>query len=181
MIVIRKQVLLALGLLGLVTGLCAAGWAHTPFEDGRALLLTRDARAIQVYLTRARRWRDEIARQNATLQALFAAVPSEQGTSAFGAPDSGGHPTHLYARSEQARRAWDTLLSIQREMEATAVPPSLTSTHEQARQALGAALGLGERTLEYVGAPTAARSSQVVVQWELAQRTWKALDGALGE
>lgn len=162
---------------GLVAGVLALflvaafllGIVHTPFAEGKPLLLTRENLALERYLRAVARWADQMEESRTAASRLG------------GQGREDGHAVSLYAQSETARTVAVRLENLRQEVERTRIPGSMLAFHELVLEALEDHLVMGRLALDYTGAPT-EENWAVLEQWQGAcEESLGALREALDE
>lgn len=162
-IILKTRSLAAIALLLSLALAIALGLTHSPRVRGRPILLTRENRAIMLYLDQAEAWERTLQNELERLSALTpqnTPVPQETPGTLPRLPTASG-PGDLYARSRLAREATDNLEKIRREMDTANVPLPLISLHALAIDAAQDALNLAGEIAAYIGAPSEERRQTI--------------------
>lgn len=141
------------------------GLANTPYQEGRAVVLTRERQAMMGYLRDLSGWTAVMAASLGALQGVL--------DEAAALSDSG----RLLQGGQRGGEALERLGAVAREVDGARAPAAMGEVHRQARDALAVAIRAGQSVVACVGAPRPETIADARAQLKEAQARLAALTG----
>lgn len=143
------------------------GLANTPYQEGRAVVLTRERQAMMAYLRDASRWRAIMA---ACLHDLGGVLEETAAN-----PDSG----RMLQGGQRGTQTLEQLGVVAQEVDGAQVPVAMSELHRQVRETLALEITVAQSVLASVGAPRLERIADAREQLREAHKQMEALNGLI--
>lgn len=143
------------------------GLANTPYQEGRAVVLTRQRQSMMAYLRDASRWTAIMAGCLRTLESILDETAAN--------PDSG----RMLQEGQRGAQTLERLGVLAQEVDGAQVPAAMSELHRQARATLALEITAAQSVLACVGAPQPERIAAAREQLRQVQKQTEVLDGLI--
>jgi len=162
---IRSRWIAAILGIALILAAVPVGLANTPYQEGRAVVLTRERQAMMAYLRKLSGWTAAMGRSLDSLQDILDETAAN--------PDSG----RLLQGGQQGADTLQRLAALAQQAEEVRVPPAMSDLHSRAREALALEITAAQTVLACVGAPRPEMITNARKELKDAHGQLEALDG----
>jgi len=162
---IRSRWAAAILCIALILAAIPVGLANTPYQEGRAVVLTRERQVMMAYLRDVSGWTAIMA---ACLRDLGGILEENAAN-----PDSG----RMLQGGQRGAQALERLGAVAQEVDGAQVPAAMSELHRQAREALALEITVAQSVLACVGAPRAETIATARKQLAAARTQLEVLNG----
>lgn len=162
---IRSRWAAVLIAIALILAAVPLGLTNTPYQEGRAVALTRERQAMMAYLRDVAGWTTIMGASLRDLQDILEETAAN--------PDSG----RMLQGGQRGAQTLQRLGTVAQEVDGAQVPAAMSELHRQAREALALEITAAQSVLACVGAPRAETIATARKQLAAARTQLEVLNG----